>query len=138
MALEETRILIDANIFVSFLNEADSEHDHAQKEVSMLEEKGAVFIVLDHVIQETLTVLLYKYQGTNTHRFWNMIEEKSTIATIDTSLLHLKSALDLASQSSFQPKLSLTDWLLLFLSKHWQIPLLTFDKQLKNAASYSA
>lgn len=134
MALDETRILIDANIFVSFLDENDSLHERASNDVFHHENAGITFILLDHVLQEVLTVFLYRNMGQQAENFWHILQTKENIAVIDTSLLHIESALSSAKKFNYRPKMSLTDWLLFFLSKHWNIGIFTFDQQLKNAA----
>ena len=53
-------IVLDTSFLISFFNEADENHGEAVNQMKHYESKNERFLVNEHVISETSTVLLYK------------------------------------------------------------------------------
>ncbi len=133
MALAGTPYLIDANVYIGLANRADSLHSQAETILHELTQQGSTFILLDHVMQEILTVLLYSSQNVLAESFMNEVNADMNVVPIDTPIEWLRDAIDMAAERSFKPKMSAIDWLLLSRSKVTGTPILTFDKQLLTA-----
>ena len=134
MASAATPYLIDANIYIGFINEEDSTHESKKNLVEDLNRNGSSFVLLDHVIQEILTVLLYRDQQASIRSFMETFLIDQNVFPVDTPISWMNDAITLATQQKFIPKMSLTDWLLLSRSIVTGAPILTFDKQLLAAS----
>jgi predicted nucleic acid-binding protein len=134
MASDATPYLIDANVYLGLANSHDSLHVQAQEAISHLEKHGCSYILLDHVIQEILTVLLYSSHGELIEAFLERAFGSANIFPVDTPIEWLQAAAAMARENQYKPKMSLIDWLLLYRSKTTGAPILTFDKQLLAAS----
>ena len=134
MASAATPYLIDANIYLGFTNEEDSLHAKAKDLIEELNRNGSSCVLLDHVIQEILTVLLYGGQHASIRSFMETFLIDQNVFPVDTPISWMNDAISLATQQNFKPKMSLTDWLLLSRSLMTGAPILTFDKQLLAAS----
>lgn len=130
MASDVTPYLIDANVYLGVANKQDSLHSQAQTVLDELQSQGSTFILLDHVIQEILTVLLYSSQHALVESFMNEVVGDVNFFLVDTPIEWLRDAVALANEQRFKPKMSMIDWLLLSRSITTGAPILTFDKQL--------
>jgi predicted nucleic acid-binding protein len=130
MGLDGTPYLIDANVCIGIVNESDALHSNAKNVLTKLKKRGHTFVLLDHVIQEALTVLLYSSRYKAIDPFTQELFTDPNVFAVDTPIDWLFDALDMAKRYNFNPKMSLTDWLLLSRSKATGAPILTFDKQL--------
>lgn len=92
-----------------------------------------MLLFTDYVIQEVITIFLYKKQHALIAELMTTIQ-KENVEIITVESIFLKSLLKFIDSAGYKPKLSLADWSLLFLTEELGIPLLTFDKQL--AAAY--
>ncbi|MBI4435666.1 hypothetical protein HY630_03270 [Candidatus Uhrbacteria bacterium] len=134
MASAAIPYLIDANVYVGFTNNEDSLHAQAMATLLELQNKGSLFILFDHVIQEILTVFLYSSQNTLVELFLDEAMSDLNVLTVDTPIEWLTDAMTLAAKHHFKPKMSTIDWLLLSRSIATGAPILTFDKQLLAAS----
>lgn len=129
-----TPYLIDANICLGFINQTDTLYLASKKLVERSRANGSSFVLLDHVIQEILTVLLYRNQQDAIETFMKVFMVDPQVLLIDSPISWLQEATTLAKQQAYHQKMSLTDWLLLSRSLTTGIPILTFDKQLLAAS----
>ena len=134
MASDATPYLIDANVYLGLANSRDTLHAQAQEAISQLEKIGGSSILLDHVIQEILTVLLYSSHGELVEPFLEKAFGSTNVLPVDTPIEWLQEAAAMAKQNQYKPKMSIIDWLLLSRSKTTGAPILTFDKQLLAAS----
>ena len=132
MALEETLSLIDTNVLLAMMDPEDSLSEKANATFDQLKEKQKNLILLKPVIEETVTFLLYKQRGELAKTFIDSSHQDPSIIVRDVDASTQRQAFDLASRNQYRPKISLTDWILLFLSLTWKVELVTFDKQLHN------
>lgn len=125
--------LVDANIWIAYFNQADPQSAKAKQYVHNLEDSNDRVLVTDFVLQETVTILLYKNQSKAVGQFLNYIRDRDNIeiVSIDSDLWN--TTFKYIQGYKFKPKLSFTDWSLLFLADEFNFNLLTFDKQLANA-----
>lgn len=130
MASDAIPYLIDANVYLGLANSRDSLHTQAQEAIARLDKEGGSSILLDHVIQEILTVLLYSSQGELAGPFLERAFGSPNVFPVDTPIQWLQEAAAMAKQNDYKPKMSIIDWLLLSRSKATGTPILTFDKQL--------
>lgn len=132
MASQENRCLIDASALVGLIDRDDS---HAEKAVAIfkdIKKNQTQAIVSDFVLQETFTILLYKRKGHLLTNILTFLQKDPLFELIDINIQTLQKTAAFAHTKSFQPKMSITDWSLAYLSTETKIPLVTFDKQLKN------
>lgn len=134
MASDATPYLIDANVYLGLANKQDTLHSQARTVLGELQNQGSTFVLLDHVIQEILTVLLYSSQHTLVESFMDEVVGDANFFLVDTPIEWLKDAVALATEHRFKPKMSTIDWLLLSRSITTGAPILTFDKQLLAAS----
>ncbi|MCR4314164.1 MAG: PIN domain-containing protein [Candidatus Uhrbacteria bacterium] len=134
MELAAIPYLIDANVYLGYVNEHDSLHDQADEVITNHLNAGSTFILLDHIIQEIATVLLYRREHEILDSFIKSLSSDEKLFIVDTPIIWLENAVVLAKKQSYQPKISMTDWLLLSRSIITGAPILTFDKQLLAAS----
>ncbi len=119
--------LIDSSVFVAFYAEGDSCHADA---VAILNEiESAELLVHSYVIQEVVSVLTYKLGVTVAKKFIADMQQANNI-----SLLPVDAQRDIKSFSARNKKISLVDSVLIDVSQIWQVPLITFDKELHTLA----
>lgn len=133
MELRDKGVIIDANIWVAFFDEGDALHKDAKKYMVDIPSKNANVIVTDYLIQEIITVFLYKNQPSSVKKFLDFLKTERLVATVGIDTKLLDEVMRFIDTYSFKPKLSLTDWSLLFLAQTFEFELITFDKQLMNA-----
>lgn len=120
-------VLVDANIWIAYFDKTDSLYNKAQ---SVIDSKANnVLLLTDYVIQEVITIFLYKKQHNLIPELMKTIKEEN-VEIITVESIFLKSLLQFIEDCHYRPKLSLADWSLLFLTEELGIPLLTFDRQL--------
>ena len=134
MALTAIPYLIDANVLIGAFDTKDALHEQAFSILSDLVVVGGTGVVLDHVIQETLSVFLYRSANELASQLLERLQSDPSFFTVETPLIWMQESIDLAKQQRFRPKISLTDWLILYRSFVTGAPILTFDKQLLAAS----
>lgn len=134
MELAAIPYLIDANVLVGAYDSSDAHHDASLNMLVDLVEAQGTGIVLDHVIQEVITVLLYRSANTHAKEFLSRLVTDPLFFVVESTFSWIQDALALAEMQHFRPKISTTDWLLLSRSISTDAPILTFDKQLLAAS----
>lgn len=132
MVLNNKSILIDANAWIAYVDADDTLYNKAGDYLELLDEQGYQFIITNFIIQEVLTILLYKKQIKLVENFLTYINTKSTVQILSIDTILLQDIIEFIKKCGYKPKISLTDWSLLFLATQFKIDLLTFDKQLNN------
>lgn len=134
----ESYILVDANIWIAYFDQTDSTSEKAKKYIKQLEDKQQRTLVTDFVIQEVVTLLLYKGKTKQVEQFIAYIQTQPHIDVVKIDTEFWEKTMTYIASKRYQPKLSFTDWSLLFLKDHFQFNLLTFDKQLQSTAKHLA
>jgi predicted nucleic acid-binding protein len=119
--------LVDSSVFISFYAEGDSCHADAVAILSEIE--SSELLVHPYVIQEVVSVLTYKLGVTAAKKFIADIQQANNI-----SILPVDAQRDMKSFSARNKKISLVDSALIDISQMWQVPLITFDKELRTLA----
>lgn len=132
MELRGKGIIIDANMWVAFFDKSDALHEAANKYMVDIPSKNANVIVTDFLIQEIITVFLYKNKPSSVKKFLDFLKTERLVATVGIDTKLLDEVMRFIDIHSYKPKLSLTDWAILYLSTEFNFSLLTFDKQLMN------
>jgi len=133
MELLDKTFLIDANIWIAYFDLDDSLNKKAEKIINSHLKSNNFLLLSDYIIQEVITVFLYRNRIEQMEKFINFIYGNNDISILGIEKDFAQNILNLARKRKFKPKLSLTDWSLLFLSQTFYLKLLTFDKQLLNA-----
>lgn len=134
MELDANQYLIDANIIVGLLDSNDHLHNQIRSLKQKIVVNGIHGWIFDYVVQEVMTVFLYKSANHLVKRVIPLLHTDPLVTMIDCPIFWLHEAIALAEDQKFQPKMSATDWLLLSRSLVTGVPILTFDQQLLTAS----
>lgn len=132
MELRDNVIIFDANIWIAYFSDQDSLSDQAVDYVESIPEGQSNVIMTDFLIQEIITVFLYKNQMNSIKNFLKFLDKEQLIVTVGIDTELFKELIEFIKSHLFKPRLSLTDWSLLFLAQSFNFELITFDKQLNN------
>ncbi|MEI7511075.1 MAG: PIN domain-containing protein [Candidatus Peregrinibacteria bacterium] len=119
-------ILVDTCVWISLIDENDTNHEKAIEIFSSFSISEVV--ILDQIYAEILTVLRYKVSEDTCKRFYYFIKRYS-IPVLD-SFNDLESGASLFLQ---YPKLSFVNALLVHWKKQKKYEVITFDKSLQKA-----
>lgn len=122
--MESERFIVDSSVFVSFYYEGDVNHLEAVRIITGLEQK--FLVIHPYVIQEVITVLTYKAGNRVATKFISDIFENAP----DVFILPLNIREEIESFKILNKKVSLTDSILINLSKTLHLPVVTFDQQI--------
>lgn len=120
--------IIDSSVFIAFYVEVDSCHNDAVAILSEIE--PAQLLVHPYVIQEVVSVLTYKLGVSTAKKFISDIQAANNILILPVDIQR-----DVKSFSARNKKISLVDSVLIDVSLIWQVPLVTFDKELRTLAT---
>lgn len=126
-------MLIDSSVWIAYFDRDDSHADRAKKILDEYTADSSILLVTDYVIQEVVTVLLYKNKPMIVERFMEYLDDEPSIEIVSIDAHHVRKTIQFAKTKYWRPKLSLTDWSLLFLARNLNLHLATFDNQLYNA-----
>lgn len=132
MASKNNPFLIDANVWIAYFNDKDSLYIRAKKKIDRINSQNGELILTDFLLQEIVTVFLYQKKVSLIDNFLKYIEEKENVKTLSVDSDFLTHTLSCIKKHKYKPKMSLTDWSLLFLASNFDLKLITFDKQLRN------
>lgn len=138
MESEQTRCLIDASALIGLIDEDDLFAEKAMAVFEHIKKQNIQAIVSDFTLQETFTILLYNKKGHLIQDFLTLLMEDPLFTLTDIDIETLVNTLSFAQKKSFKPKISMTDWTLAYLSTNLRIPLVTFDRQLRNLCKNTA
>lgn len=126
----DRRVLIDSSVWIAYFDKDDPHTERAKKILNELTESGSALLLTDYVIQEIITVLLYKNKPKLAECFMEYLEDEPSaeILSIDAPLV--QKTMRFAKSKNWRPKLSLTDWSMFYLANTLNLPLYTFDRQL--------
>lgn len=126
-------VCFDANVWIAYFDKDDSLASRAEDLILETIQSHRVFIVTTFVIQEVLTVFLYKEKQKTADVFTRFISEHSLSQIIIHDFESIQASIVFAKKLHWRPKLSLTDWTLFYGAITSEYALYTFDKQLENA-----
>ncbi len=133
MASHARRVLIDSSVWIAYFDKDDAHTERAQKILDACNTGSFILLITDYVIQEVATVLLYKNKPKLLERFMEYLDDEPLIEIVGIDTILVKKTMRFAKIKNWRPKLSLTDWSLLFLCNNLGLPLVTFDGQLDHA-----
>jgi predicted nucleic acid-binding protein len=122
-------ILLDSSIVVAAFRDDDTNH----KKAKALLMEGAIFVVPDVVLLESLTVLKLKEGFERMRECSDFLRNNADITIRYTAAKEWDSGFLMFSDE--QGPLSFVDTLLLFLHTQYRMPLATFDKALQKQLS---
>lgn len=132
MASEGGAALLDSSVLIAYFDTADPHSANADALMEALERRSSRVLLSTLVIQEVLTLLLYRKQIEAVDVFNQYIQGNSAVSVVVCDMAGVNNALNLARSRKWLPKLSLTDWCLAEIALHSRIPLYTFDRQLEH------
>lgn len=119
-------ILLDSSFLVAFFHEKDKHHEEAKRKMREYEKEKKSFMITEHVLGETASVLLYYAGLKQAKEFiehckenlfiqgWSSDDREATIGIFENQ----------------KHELSYIDASLVYLSKFIQVPIATFDKNI--------
>lgn len=114
--------IIDSSVWVALFLDFDSLHKKAAEIFSDINDK----IYLPYcVISETATVLAYKHSKNQADNFLEFISSNSDIVLINNEAIN-----EINYYKEINKKISFTDSSLIYLSRRYDLLLITFDKQI--------
>lgn len=119
-------IIADSSFLVAFFNKKDSQHQKAIDDMKKFDETNEEFVITEHVLGETATVLLYQNGLEAAVRFIDFSREKCSIQGWDADDFQ-------ASLSCFKEqarKLSYIDSTLVYLSGVLRCRVATYDENI--------
>lgn len=127
----EITIFVDSNIFVSYYNSRDVNHEKAKKIIEdIISGKHGKAFASDYVFDESVTVCLIRTKSLETAKKLGEYMLKSEI-----SLLKVTETIFRTAWQLFSPKLSFTDCTnIAFLKTYGIDSIATFDKEFKKHA----
>lgn len=132
MVSDGNNLLIDANVWIAYVDKSESHFREARKIIRDAIKKAKWIFLTDFIIQEVLTVLLYKEKQHLAETFLEFINDEPQVSIIGIDTLLLQESAYFAQQKKYKPKISFTDWSLLYVADNCVVDLVTFDKQLQN------
>lgn len=121
--------VIDSNVFIAFYHGNDERHRDALRVMEELD--GKTLIVHPYVIQETATVLAYKF-GLATARAF--LSDAASASNLLIPPVDMRSDID--GFMEIGKKVSFTDAVLVRLARQMNAHLVTFDKQMLALLKY--
>jgi len=118
-------IILDSNVWVSYLNKDDSQHKKAKK---VFQETDDSIVVPEYVIIEVCTILLKKTDKETANNFIELVFNNQNTEVLFFSEFIFGEFVDNFKDTQ-NKKLSFIDTALLYLSKSYQV--ITFDKELQ-------
>lgn len=125
--------ILDADVWIAYLNTEDSQHAKAVKVIGELEAKQEIIGVPEYVVLEVVTVVRRIAGATIATVFMATVAENALVRILpsDTSLFR---SVCFAVYHARVPKLSFTDIALLRLAQKHRV--ITFDRALARAIAY--
>ena len=121
--MESRPVVVDSSVFVALYCESDSQH--AQAVSAMNDLKDAAIVVHPYVVQETATVLAYRFGAKLAKIF---VADIKNAPNIHIPTVDLKRDIDHFTLQ--KKKMSFTDSALIGLAQSMNAILLTFDRQM--------
>jgi predicted nucleic acid-binding protein len=119
--------VIDSSVLIAFYVLDDSCHKDA---VAILKEiEFSTLIIHTYVMQEVVSVLTYKVGVVMAKKFIADIQQANNVSIVPVDVYK-----DLRSFASLNKRISLVDSTLLDVAHTLQVPLVTFDKELRSLA----
>jgi predicted nucleic acid-binding protein len=110
--MEKNKVIVDANIFIAFYLDNDSLHEEGVEMLRKIQEEKYEMLIHPFVIQEVVTILTYREGSKKAKVFLD------DIFKTDCEII------------SIDKKIAFADVALLATSKEYNLPIITFDKQL--------
>lgn len=120
-------VLLDSNVWISFLYKKDPNYKKAEKVFEAIKER---IILPEYVILEVATIISQKVGKRVANDFIENVINNQNIEILPSSQEFLKQVIDFYL-SGRNKKLSFVDYSLLYLAK--RIKVLTFDENLQKA-----
>jgi len=121
--MESRPVVVDSSVFVALYCESDTQH--AQAVLAMNDLKGAAIVVHPYVVQETATVLAYRFGAKLAKIF---VADIKNAPNVHIPAVDLKRDIDHFTLQ--RKKMSFTDSALIGLAQSMNAILLTFDRQM--------
>lgn len=130
--------LIDSSALLALIDQSDPSFNRANEVFEHIKLKNMQAILSDYVLQETFAMLLFKQKGDLLLPVLSLLQADPLFTLIDIDLQTLSKTIEFAQTKSFKPKLSFTNWTLVYLSTSLHLPVITFNKQLRDLCKISA
>lgn len=119
-------IIVDSSFLVAFFNSEDDCHDKAIQEMKKYDEKKEEFMITEHILGETATVILYKKGLDAAKEFLDFAQQKCFIQGWEND--DFQATLKYFKNQKHQ--LSYIDASIVFLARFLQCPVATYDEDI--------
>lgn len=133
MVLSASSCLVDSSVWIAYFNKDDIHSQACQQILENAFSNKTQLVITTFVIQEVVTVLLYSNKPKAIELFLTFIEENPLITLLVCDMNYIQRSIACANKNNWKPKCSLTDWSLITAALSTRQPLMTFDRQLRNA-----
>jgi len=130
--------LIDSTALLALLDAEHPSSARASEVFDHIKSKNMQALISDYVLEQTFSALLSKNKGMLLAPILTLLQNDPLFRLIDIDLQTLSKTMDLAQEHGYQPTLSFTDWTLVYLSTSLHLPVITFNKPLRNLCKQSA
>jgi|SRR3989339_337774 len=122
-------IVVDSSFLVAFFHNNDSQHEKAIEDMKKYDEGKEEFLITEHVLGETATVLLY-YNGLKAaNDFLEFSKDKCSIQGWDNEDFEAT----LKTFKNQKNQLSYIDCTVVYLARFLHIPVACYDKNILKA-----
>lgn len=122
-------MIVDTSFLVALFLPEDVHH---QKAVSLLQKnKNHVLIIADRIIEEMLTVLIYKRNSSYALRILHKLQSNKMVQIYSVDSAVQRMVFDLIKKVG--KRLSFADYVVVFLAQCYGVDVLCFDKEIKKA-----
>ncbi|MBP9750121.1 MAG: PIN domain-containing protein [Candidatus Pacebacteria bacterium] len=125
--------ILDADVWIAYLNTEDSQHAKAVKVFDELEAREEIVAVPEYVVLEVVTVVRRVAGATIATAFMQVVAENTFVQILPSDSALLRSVC-FAVYHAQVPKLSFTDIALLRLAEKHRV--ITFDRVLARAIAH--
>ena len=119
-------ILTDSSFLVAFFNENDNQHLRAIGDMKKYDEEKQEFLVTEHILGETATVLLYRNGVVAAKEFLDFAQEKCTVQRWESEDMH--ATLKRFKEQKYE--ISYIDASIVYLAKFLHLPVACYDENI--------
>ncbi|MBI5158912.1 PIN domain-containing protein [Candidatus Micrarchaeota archaeon] len=118
--------VMDSSLLIAFFHEHDALHARAVEDMKKFESQKETFIINEHVLGETITVLLYRSGLDKANKFIHYALENYQLQTSDTKDFgHI-----LKTFQNQKHQISYIDATIVYLAKLFKCPVATYDENI--------
>ena len=134
--MEKNRYTIfDSSVWIAFYKNADTQHKKSVTEIKKWESTNKQCLVSNLIVEEVFSVLTYIGHKKYANQFINFCINNKRITWLDLDKNFIDKINTFSNHDFLKnKKISFTDFSIIFLAKHFDFEILSFDKELNKTA----